>query len=130
MHIVRDAERPLDTWRAGVDTRMLVSAQTGASQLTIFEQECAPGHGAPSHLHAVEEVLRILAGRAEVWVEGERAVLETGSSVIIPAGAVHGFTNVAEETLRVLAILAAPMFEARYSDDGRESRRYGPHDAP
>lgn len=130
MRIVRDHDRPLDEWRRGVDTRMLVSAQTGAAQLTVFEQHCAPGHGAPSHLHAVEEVLRILAGRAEVWVEDDRAVLDAGSSVIIPAGATHGFTNVADDTLRVLAILAAPMFEARYAADNRDSRRYGPHDTP
>jgi quercetin dioxygenase-like cupin family protein len=128
MLIVRDDERPLDAWRSGVDTRMLVSSQTGAGQLTVFEQHCEPGHGAPSHIHAVEEVLRILAGRAEVWVGEERLAVEAGCSVIIPAGAVHGFTNVASETLRVLAILAAPIFEAHYTDDGRDSRRWGPRD--
>ncbi|HUG17220.1 MAG TPA: cupin domain-containing protein, partial [Thermomicrobiales bacterium] len=81
MRIVRDADRPLDAWRSGVDTRMIVSAQSGARQLTIFEQHCASGHGAPAHLHAVEEVLRILAGRADVWVEKEHATLESGCSV-------------------------------------------------
>ncbi|HUG16037.1 MAG TPA: cupin domain-containing protein, partial [Thermomicrobiales bacterium] len=91
-------------------------------------QHCASGHGAPAHLHAVEEVLRILAGRADVWVEKEHATLESGCSVIIPAGAIHGFTNVASEPLHVLAILAAPIFEARYTDDDRNSRRWGPHD--
>lgn len=128
MLIVRDVDQPLDAWRSGVETRMLVSSRTGAGQLTVFEQECAPGHGAPSHVHAVEEVLRVLAGRAEVWVDTDRATLGAGCSVIIPAGAVHGFTNVEDEPLRILAILAAPIFEARYTGDGRDSRRWSPHD--
>jgi quercetin dioxygenase-like cupin family protein len=128
MLIVRDVDQLLDAWRPGVDTRMLVSSRTGAGQLTVFEQECAPNHGAPSHIHAVEEVLRVLAGRAEVWVNEDRATLDAGCLVIIPAGAVHGFTNIADEPLRILAILAAPIFEAHYTDDGRDSRRWSPHD--
>ena len=54
-------------------TRMRVSAMTGAAQLCIFEQWCDPGCGAPTHLHAVEEILTVLEGRAEVWIDDEHA---------------------------------------------------------
>ena len=126
MRIVRDSEQPLEVWREGVETRMLASSAAGAAQLTIFEQWCAPGLGAPTHLHAVEEVLRVLAGAAEVWVSAERATLGPGDSVIIPAGATHGFRNVTHGALHVQAILAAPIFEARYLDPERDVRRWGP----
>jgi quercetin dioxygenase-like cupin family protein len=126
MLVVLDSEQPLEQWREGVETRMYSSATVGAAQLTIFEQWCAPGLGAPAHLHAVEEVLRVLAGRAEIWVGAERQTLDAGASVIIPAGVVHGFRNAAESTLHVQAILAAPIFEARYLDPERDVRRWGP----
>jgi quercetin dioxygenase-like cupin family protein len=125
MLVVLDSEQPLEQWREGVETRMYSSATVGAAQLTIFEQWCAPGLGAPAHLHAVEEVLRVLAGRAEIWVGAERQTLDAGASVIIPAGVVHGFRNAAESTLHVQAILAAPIFEARYLDPERDVRRWG-----
>jgi quercetin dioxygenase-like cupin family protein len=126
MLVVLDSAQPLEPWREGVETRMSASAAAGAAQLTVFEQWCAPGLGAPAHLHAVEEVLRVLAGRAEVWVGAERQTLEAGASVIIPAGAVHGFRNVTDGTLHIQAILAAPIFEARYLDPERDVRRWGP----
>ena len=127
MRIVDDCAQPLEHWRDGVQTRLTAAASNGASQLTVFEQWCAPGLGAPLHLHAVEEVLRVLAGNAEVWVGAETAQLSAGQSVIIPAGVAHGFRNAADETLHMQAILAEPIFEARYLDPERDTRRWAPN---
>ena len=91
MQIIDHERQPLEEWRAGVVTRMQVSALTGAAQLCLFEQWCEPGKGAPTHLHPVEEVLTVLQGEAEVWIEGERSPLLAGQSVIVPAGRKHGF---------------------------------------
>jgi mannose-6-phosphate isomerase-like protein (cupin superfamily) len=71
-------------------------------------------------------VLRIVDGEAEVFVADERAVLSPGDAVTIPAGVVHGFTNTGQAPLRVLAILAEPIFEAHYSDPPRDVRRWMP----
>ena len=51
---------------------MHVSAQNGADQLCIFEQWVAPAAGAPTHMHSVEEVLTVLSGSAEMWIDDER----------------------------------------------------------
>ena len=83
----------LENWRPGVQTRMLISAQNGANQLCIFEQWVAPDTGAPAHSHPVEEILTVLAGEAEVWMDEARARLAAGQSVIVPAGRRHGFRN-------------------------------------
>ena len=56
----------------GVQTRMVVSAANGATQLCVFEQWVAPGKGAPTHSHPVEEVLTVREGEAEMWI-GEDA---------------------------------------------------------
>lgn len=86
MRITDHARQEPEEWRPGVITRMYASALTGTAQLCIFEQWCDPVCGAPTHLHAVEEVLTVLTGQAEVWVGEERATLTAGQSVIVPAG--------------------------------------------
>ncbi|WP_406853803.1 cupin domain-containing protein [Alsobacter sp. KACC 23698] len=110
MRVIDHGGQERALWRPGVLTRMRISTATGAEQLCVFEQWCDPGCGAPPHLHTVEEVLTVLAGRAEVWINEERAALTAGQSVIVPAGHRHGFHNTGETVLHMEAILAAPMF--------------------
>jgi len=126
MSIIDPESQPLEEWRAGVTTRMRVSALTGAAQLCIFEQWCAPGQGAPTHWHPVEEVLSVLGGEAEVWMDDARARLTAGQSALVPAGRRHGFRNTGAGDLHMLAIMAAPVFEARYDDRAEVLRRWAP----
>jgi hypothetical protein len=48
MKVIAPQDVPLEAWRPGVETRMLVSAVNGATQLCIFEQWVTPGVGAPT----------------------------------------------------------------------------------
>ena len=105
-------ETPPENWRAGVETRMLVSARTGAAQLCIFEQWVAPGNGAPTHSHPVEEVLTVREGEAEMWMEDQRVIVSAGQSLTVPARRMHGFRNSGSGTLHLHAVLASPVFEA------------------
>src|SRR5438067_725044 len=79
--------------RPGVESRMLVSARNGAAQLCIFEQWVAPGVGAPTHRHPVEEVLTVHEGEADMWIDEQHVTLAAGQSLIVPAGRLHGFRN-------------------------------------
>ena len=126
MRIIDHESQGREEWRPGVTTRMQVSAVTGSVQLCVFQQWCAPGKGAPTHLHAVEEILTVLDGEAEFWLEDERANLTKGQSILVPAGRKHGFRNTGTGTLHVQATLAAPIFEASFDDQKEVSRRWVP----
>ena len=115
-----------EQWRPGVETRMVVSAGNGAAQLCIFEQWAAPGLGAPTHSHPVEEVLTVRAGEAEMWIEEEHVTVSAGQSLIVPAGRMHGFRNSGNGTLHIHAVLASPVFEAAYDDKRETPRRWLP----
>ena len=105
-------DTPLEQWRPGVETRMLVSASNGAAHLCIFEQWVAPGVGAPTHSHPVEEVLTVREGEAEMWMDEVRVTVSAGQSLIVPAGRQHGFRNSGTATLHLHAVLASSVFEA------------------
>ena len=114
MRIVVHSDQPLEEWRPGVSTRLHVSAPNGATQLCIFEQWIAPAAGVPTHEHPVEEVLTIIDGEAEMWIDEERRVVTGGQSLIVPARRKHGFRNIGSETLHVHAVLASAIFEATF----------------
>jgi len=119
-------DTPPENWRPGVETRMLVSARTGAAQLCIFEQWVAPGNGAPTHSHPVEEVLTVREGEAEMWIEDQRVIVSAGQSLTVPAGRMHGFHNSGSATLHLHAVLASPVFEATPEGAAEAVRRWEP----
>jgi quercetin dioxygenase-like cupin family protein len=126
VEVLKHEHQVAEVWREGVRTRMRVSVLTGAAQLCVFEQWCDAGKGAPTHLHAVEEILTVLQGDAEIWVEKELQLVTANQSVVIPAGRKHGFRNIGTDTLHVMATLAAPMFEGTFDDPNQISRRWLP----
>lgn len=116
--VVRPGEAPLVAWRRGVRTRLHVSAGAPPESLCVFEQWCDPGCGAPTHTHLdTEELIVVLAGVAEVWVEDGRAVLAAGDSVLVRPHSWHGFRNSGDTELHIVASLAAARPLVRYRDE-------------
>ena len=107
-------------------TRMRVSAVAGSDAALHFRAVVRSRLRAPTHLHAVEEVLTVLEGQAEAWLGDERSPMTAGQSLIVPAGIKHGFRNTGDTTLHVQATLAAPIFEAAFDDAREMSRRWLP----
>jgi mannose-6-phosphate isomerase-like protein (cupin superfamily) len=125
MRVVDHSSNLRETWRPGVETRMLVSASNGAAQICMFEQWIAPGTGAPTHWHPVEEVLTVREGEAEMWMDEQRIIVPAGQSLIVPAGCKHGFRNSGAVTLHIHAVLASPVFESTPEGATETVRRWG-----
>ncbi|WP_245456450.1 MULTISPECIES: cupin domain-containing protein [unclassified Mesorhizobium] len=124
MNTLTHEDQPRELWRTGVETRMRVAAANGAAELCIFEQWVEPATGAPTHSHSVEEVLTVIAGEAEMWIEDRRAVLTAGQSLIIPAHRRHGFRNIGSGMLHIHAVLASPIFEASFDGAANPVKRW------
>ncbi|NKK46327.1 cupin domain-containing protein [Rhizobium leguminosarum] len=105
---------------------MHVSASKGARQLCIFEQWVAPTVGAPTHWHMVEEVLTVVAGEAEMWIDDERFILTGDHSLIIPARRKHGFRNIGPDILHLRAVLASSVFKATFDGSTERVQRWLP----
>ena len=118
--------QPLEEWQPGVTTRMRCSLLTGCRQLCIFDQWCVPGTGVPTHVHAVEKVISVVEGTAEIWVGDETETISAGKSVVVPAGTRHGFGNCGTGPLHLQLALAAPIYEATYENDAELAWRWAP----
>ena len=77
------------------------------TNLMLVHAKLEPGEAHRFHYHPkMEEILYILSGTAEQWVEGEKKVLKAGDSLYLPAGVIHGTYNIGDGVLDFLAILS------------------------
>jgi len=78
-----------------------------AEQLLLVRATMEPGRSHPFHKHPTrEEIIYVIEGRAEQWVEREHRILKPGEIAHIPMNTVHGTWNPFGERLVFLAILA------------------------
>jgi quercetin dioxygenase-like cupin family protein len=73
--------------------------------LAIVEGSLIPGKGHNFHKHPhQEEVLFVVSGRIEQWIDREKRVLGPGDSAFLPPGVVHASFNVGTDEAKVIAI--------------------------
>jgi quercetin dioxygenase-like cupin family protein len=87
-------------------------ASTGAKQLTVVDATLAPGQAHSFHSHPnQEEVVFVIAGKVEQWVDREKRVLSFGDAAFIPAGMIHASFNAGEGDARLVAIFGPSIGE-------------------
>jgi quercetin dioxygenase-like cupin family protein len=78
-----------------------------AEKLLVVRVHMPPGQAHKFHRHPeMEEVIYVLEGTAEQWVDREKKLLGPGAAAHIPRDVVHGTYNAGTDTLRFLAILS------------------------
>lgn len=80
---------------------------TAAERLLLVRVHMPPGRAHPFHRHpAMEEIIHVISGTAEQWVERDSRLLGPGDVAHIPRNVVHGTYNAGTEPLVFLAILS------------------------
>lgn len=111
--LANEAEQDQLDW--GVINWLSRPETTGADSLAVLEVTVLPGCGHDFHKHpGQEEVIYILEGEVEQWVEQEKRILKKGDSVFIGAGVVHATFNVSDKPIKTLAILGPCVGEEGY----------------
>lgn len=81
-------------------------AASNAKDLVVLEVKLSPGSGHNFHKHPnQEEVIYVIEGEIEQWVDREKRMLRPGDSAFIATGVVHASFNIGERKAKVLAIL-------------------------
>ncbi|MCX7011989.1 MAG: cupin domain-containing protein [Candidatus Sumerlaeota bacterium] len=85
---------------------------TAAEKLMLVRVTMPPGKAHKFHTHPCqEEIVYVLAGRAEQWVDKESKTLGAGEAAHIPAGVAHATHNAGETDLVFLAMLSPARFD-------------------
>ena len=80
---------------------------TGGDHLMLCRVHVPPGAGHAFHKHPeLDEIIYVISGRVEQWVDQERRDLAPGEIAHIPMGVVHASFNAGNEMLTLLAILS------------------------
>ena len=101
----------------GRDLRWLVTPETiGAQRVSVNIMNCPAGSVVrPLHAHKdIEEVLLILEGAGEVWVDGEIGQFKKGDAVLLPANSKHQVHSLGPGPLITACIFSAPTTPASF----------------
>jgi quercetin dioxygenase-like cupin family protein len=104
----------------------IIGDDEGTTPLRTGIQTAQPGYVAPMHSHPYLEVLHILDGTAEAWLEGEedgKVILRRGDTIALPPDRPHTFRVVGDEVLRLLGTHASPRRIVDYKDGRRSDAR-------
>jgi len=109
MYVVTAASRPPERRPPPLPTlQRLVDGTTGSTTTTILINKLAPDERVPAHVHDVEEILLVTAGRCEVAAGGFVVEVAAGDAVVVPADETHAFRQIGTGRAAVTAILASP----------------------
>jgi mannose-6-phosphate isomerase-like protein (cupin superfamily) len=104
----------------------IIGDEAGRTPLRTGIQTARPGYVAPVHSHPYLEVLHILDGIAEAWIDGQEdraVVLRKGDTIALPPHTPHSFRVVGDQELRLLGTHASPIRIVDYKDGGASDAR-------
>ena len=106
--------------------QLLIGDDDGTTPLRAGIQTARPGYQAPLHSHPYVEILHVLEGTAEAWIEGgedKPIVLERGDTIAFPADTPHTFRVRGDRVLRTLGTHASPRRIVTYKDGAKTDAR-------
>jgi mannose-6-phosphate isomerase-like protein (cupin superfamily) len=114
--------------RFGADSiyQLILGDDEGTTPIRTGIQTAQPGYAAPVHSHPYMEVLHILDGVAEAWVDGQedrKVTLRKGDTIAIPPEVPHSFRVVGDEVLRLLGTHVSPRRIVNYKDGAKSDAR-------
>jgi len=67
-----------------------------------------PGEEIGMEVHDVDQFFRVEEGAGEAVIDGVRSALQSGSAVVVPAGARHNIVNTGPKALKLYTLYAPP----------------------
>ena len=97
----------------------IVGDDAGSTPVRTGIQTAQPGYAAAVHSHPYIEILHILDGVAEAWIDGKPeslVLLRKGDTIAVPPETPHAFRVVGDQELRLLGTHVSPKRIVNYQD--------------
>ena len=83
----------------------LATPSRGSTDTSVWSLEIEPGEPGTPHRLTREEVFVVLAGRAEVLLDGARSTAGPGDAIVVPPGVPFAIAAAGGAPLRALCVL-------------------------
>ena len=90
---LHEQQTPWRTARSRLLTRTIVSRESGAAGVVVWEQLLLPGERIPPHYHEFEETLTVLEGALTVRLAEEVHRAPARSTIYVAPGVAHSLHN-------------------------------------
>ena len=110
MPIVHHKDVPAEPFSGGATYQTLVGDQEGSTPVRVGIQVSPPGYSTPTHSHPYLEVVTILEGTGEVWIEGQDDIMRIGpgmTMVFLP-NVPHWFRNTGDTPMKTYGVHSSP----------------------
>ena len=117
--LIRHDERPRVIFPGGAGYCPVIGDDNGAGvPVRTGIQTSPPGYETRPHSHPYVEMLTVLEGEGEAWVEGESGVIKMapGVTIALPSNRVHSFRTVGDRPLVTFGIHTADKRIVNYRD--------------
>jgi mannose-6-phosphate isomerase-like protein (cupin superfamily) len=104
----------------------IVGDDAGSTPVRTGIQTAQPGYAAAVHSHPYIEILHILDGLAEAWIDGKPeslVLLRKGDTIAVPPETPHAFRVVGDQELRLLGTHVSPKRIVNYQDGAASDAR-------
>ena len=94
----------------GATYQTIVGDEAGSTPVRVGVQISPPGYSTGTHSHPYMEIVSIIEGEGEAWMEEQEGVIAIGpgTTLVMPANVKHGFRVTGTEPLKTYGIHESP----------------------
>ena len=110
MPVVLHADIAHEPFPGGATYQTLVGDDEGSTPIRLGLQTSPPGYRTPLHSHPYMEVLTVVSGEGEAWIEGNDKLIPMtqGVTLIMPPTVKHWFRAIGKGPLKTYGIHVSP----------------------
>ena len=110
MPIIRLDDVPKEPFRDGATYQTLVGDDAGTAPVRVGVQVSPPGYSTGAHSHPYMEVVSVIEGEGEAWIEGDpgSAAIGPGTTMVFPPGIRHSFRVTGTRPMKTIGVHASP----------------------
>ena len=111
MPIVHLDQAQREEFETGQIYETLVGDDAGSTPVRVGIQTSPPGYSTGTHSHPYMEVVTIIEGTGEAWIDDESKAVPvvSGSTIVAPPNVKHGFRNTGPTPMRSYGVHVSPV---------------------
>lgn len=123
MPIIRLDDVLKEAFPGGATYQTLVGDDSGSTPVRTGLQVSPPGYSTGTHSHPYMEIVTVIEGEGEAWIDGEAesADIGPGTTLVLPPGVKHGFRATGESPLKTYGVHASPERIVNFEPGGEDA---------